>query len=277
MARQIAVPEMIVPADEYDLGGLNPFDLSGRHALVTGATRPLARAVARALAEAGARISVTTLDGGPAELAVADSILEEGRALGRAGVARELDLTDANAVDAAVEEIEAEIGSIDILVHAVQEANIKPVLAASLEDWRRELDRNVTSLFVTTQAVGRRMVERGYGRITTFSSVLHDRGIPHASLFGASQGAIVGYTRSLGLEWGRNGVTVNTVTLGFFDGVPGPQADPEIASILERYIPLRRLGTPSDVGGVVVYLSSEFAAFVDSESLVVDGAIAVHA
>ena len=202
MARQIAVPEMIVPADEYDLGGLNPFDLSGRHALVTGATRPLARAVARALAEAGARISVTTLDGGPAELAVADSILEGGRALGRAGVARELDLTDANAVDAAVEEIEAEVGSIDILVHAVQEANIKPVLAASLEDWRRELDRNVTSLFVTTQAVGRRMVERGYGRITTFSSVLHDRGIPHASLFGASQGAIVGYTRSLGLEWG---------------------------------------------------------------------------
>ena len=277
MAQQIPVPELTVPADEYDLGGVNPFDLSGRHALVTGATRPLARAVATALAEAGADVSVTTIRDDAGEASEANSILEACTALGRSGVARQVDLTDPVAVDAAVAAIESEVAPIDILVHAVQEANIKSVVEASLDDWRRELDRNATTLFVASQAVGRRMVERGYGRITTFSSVIHDRGVPNAALFGASQGAVLGYTKSLGLEWGRNGVTVNTITLGFFDDVPGIQGDEEIHAILERYIPLRRLGKPEDVQGAVVYLSSELAAFVDSETVVIDGAIATHA
>ena len=121
------------------------------------------------------------------------------------------------------------------------------------------------------------MVERGYGRITTLVSVLHDRGIPNAAIYGASQGAVLGYTKSLGLEWGRNGVTVNALGLGFYDDVPGVQSDEEIHAILERYIPLRRLGTPEDLQGAVVYLSSELAAFVDSETFMVDGAIQVHA
>jgi NAD(P)-dependent dehydrogenase (short-subunit alcohol dehydrogenase family) len=277
MAKQIPVPEMAVPADEYDLGGVNPFDLSGRHALVTGATCPLARAVATALAEAGANVSVTTICDDTGEASEATSILEACTALGRSGAVRQVDLTDAVAVDAAVAAIESEVAPIDILVHAVQEANIKPVLDSSVAEWRSELERNATTLFVATQAVGRRMVERGYGRITTFTSVLHDRGIPNAALFGASQGAVLGYTKSLGLEWGRNGVTVNTITLGFFDDVPGIQSDEEIHAILERYIPLRRLGNPEDVQGAVVYLSSELAAFVDSETFVIDGAIQVHA
>ena len=277
MAKQIPVPEMIVPADEYDLGGVNPFDLSGRHALVTGATGPLARAVATALAEAGANVSVTTTRDDAGEAAEANSILAACTALGRSGGARQLDLTDPVAVDAAVAAMESEVSPFDILVHASHEANIKPVLDSSLDDWRRELDRNATTLFVATQAVGRRMVQRGYGRITTFTSVLHDRGVPNASLFGASQGAVLGYTKSLGLEWGRDGVTVNTITLGFYDDVAGIQNDEEIHAILERYIPLRRLGRPEDVQGAVVYLSSELAAFVDSETFVIDGAIQVHA
>lgn len=277
MAKQIPVPEMVVPADEYDLGGVNPFDLSGRHALVTGATSPIARAIATALAEAGANVSVTTTRDDAGEAAEANSILEACNALGRSGGARQVDLTDPAAVDAAVGELEAEVAPFDILVHATHEANIKPVLGADLDDWRREIDRNATTCFVATQAVGKRMVERGYGRITTLTSVLHDRGVPHAALFGASQGAVLGYTKSLGLEWGRDGVTVNTITLGFYDDVPGIQGDEEIHAILERYIPLRRLGKPEDVQGAVVYLSSELAAFVDSETFVIDGAIANHA
>ncbi len=277
MAKQIPVPEMEVPVDEYDLGGVNPFDLSGRHALVAGATGPLGRSVAIALAEAGANVSVTTTRDDAAEASEANSILEACTALGRSGGAAQVDLTDPSAVDAAVAKLESDVAPFDILVHATHEANIKPVLESSLDDWQNELSRNATSLFVTTQAVGRRMVGRGYGRITTFTSVLHDRGIPNAALFGASQGAVLGYTKSLGLEWGRDGVVVNTITLGFFDDVPGVQNDEEIHAILERYIPLRRLGKVEDVQGVVVYLSSELAAFVDSETFVVDGAIAVHA
>lgn len=277
MAVQIPVPQMDVPADEYDLGGVNPFDLGGRHALVTGATGPLGRALATALAEAGADVSVTTLGDDAGEESEATAISEGVTGLGRKSAVRRVDLTDPAAVEAAVAGIESDVAPIDILVNAQHGANIKPVLGASLADWQRELDRNATSVFVATQAVGKGMVERGYGRITTLVSILHDRGIPNAALYGASQGAVLGYTKSLGLEWGRNGVTVNALGLGFYDDVPGVQADEEIHAILERYIPLRRLGKPEDLQGAVVYLSSELAAFVDSETFVVDGAIQVHA
>jgi 2-deoxy-D-gluconate 3-dehydrogenase len=277
MAEQIPVPTMVVPDDEYDLGGVNPFDLSGRHALVTGATSPLGRALATALAEAGADVSLTTLNDDAEEESAASAISEAITALGRRGGIRRVDLTDPAAVEVAVGALEADVAPFDILVNAQHGANIKPVLGASLADWQRELDRNATSVFVATQSVGRGMVERGYGRIVTLVSILHDRGIPNAAIFGASQGAVMGYTKSLGLEWGRSGVTVNSLGLGFFDEVPGVQSDEEIHAILERYIPLRRLGKPEDLQGAVVYLCSELAAFVDSEHVVVDGAIQVHA
>jgi len=277
MAKQIPVPPMQVPDDEYDLGTKTPFSLRGRHALVTGAIGPLGAAVARGLAEAGADISVTTLRNDAGEERSAREALAACTALGGRGAAQRVDLTDPAAVDAAVAAIEAEVGPVHILVNAGHEANIKAVLDASLGEWHRELDRNATSVFVACQAVGRRMVDRGYGRIVNFTSVVHDRGVPNASIFAASQGAIVGFSKSLGLEWGRSGVTVNTITLGFFDGVPGLQNDPDVHAILERYIPLRRLGQPEDVQGAVVFLASDYAAFVDSETVVVDGAIQVHA
>jgi NAD(P)-dependent dehydrogenase (short-subunit alcohol dehydrogenase family) len=121
------------------------------------------------------------------------------------------------------------------------------------------------------------MVERGYGRIVNLVSILHDRGVPNAALYGASQGAVLGFTKSLGLEWGRSGVTVNALGLGFFDDIPGIQSDEEVHAVLERYIPVRRLGTPADLQGPLIYLCSDHAAFVDSEVFVVDGAIQVHA
>ncbi|MDA1147236.1 MAG: SDR family oxidoreductase [Chloroflexi bacterium] len=276
MAVQIPVPPMDIPADEYDSGG-NPFDLSGRHALVTGATGPLGRALAVGLAEAGADVSLTTLGDDATEELAARSISAAVTALGRRSAVRRVDLTDPTAVAAAVAGIESDVAPLDILVNAQHGANIKSVLKASLADWQRELDRNATSVFVATQAVGKGMVERGYGRIITLVSILHDRGVPNAAIYGASQGAVLGFTKSLGLEWGRNGVTVNALGLGFYDDIPGIQSDEEIHAILEKYIPLRRLGKPEDLQGAVVYLSSELAAFVDSESFVIDGAIQVHA
>ena len=277
MAIQIPVPPMSVPDDEYDLGGVNPFDLSGRHALVTGAIGPLGSSLALALAEAGADVSITTLRDDAEEEAAATAISSAVRALGRNGSICRVDLTDPKAVEAVVDNLETDIAPFDILVNSQHGANIKPVLDTTVDEWQREFDRNATSVFVATQAVGRRMVARGYGRIVTLVSILHDRGIPNAAIFGASQGAVMGYTKSLGLEWGRSGVTVNSLGLGFFDDVPGVQRDEEVRAILERYIPLRRLGRPDDLQGAVVYLCSELAAFVDSENVVVDGAIVVHA
>jgi 2-deoxy-D-gluconate 3-dehydrogenase len=253
------------------------FDLSGKHALVTGATGALARALSVALADAGADVSVTTLNDDAGEETEANSILNECWSLGRKGEAKRVDLTDDVAVDAAIGELEDSIGPISILVNATHRANIKPVLDTSLAEWEREIARNATSVFVTSQAAGRRMLERGKGRIVNLVSVLHDRGAPNCSLFGASQGAVLGFTKSLGLEWGRGGVTVNALGIGFYDDVEGLQADEEVHAVLERYIPVRRLGTPGDLQAPLVYLVSDEAAFVDSELIVVDGAIQIHA
>ncbi len=253
------------------------FDLTGKHALVTSAVGPLGRALALALAEAGADVSVTTLSNDVEQERQARAILDECRSLGRKGSAARVDLTDPVAVSTAVDAIESEAGPLTILVNAGHHATLKPLLEASVRDWEREIARNATSVFVATQAVGRLMLGRGVGRVVNVISILADRGVPNAAMFAASQGAVLGMTRSLGLEWGRMGVTVNALGLGFYEGVPGPQQDAELGQVLQRYIPLKRLGRPEDLQGALVYLVSDEAAFVDSEVIVVDGAISNHA
>lgn len=260
------------------------FDLTGKHALVTGATGALGRALAVALAEAGATVSVTTVSADRAEEVESNSILNECWAAGgKNGQQKTLDLTDPAAVEAAVAALEKDIAPIDILVNAGHAANIKPVLASSLAEWTRELNRNATAVFVACQAVGKRMVPRGKGRIINIVSDVHDRGIPNCALFGASQGAVLGFSKSLALEWGRGAplveerVTVNVIGIGFMEGVPGPQADPAVAEVLHHYLPFRRLGSPKDVQGAVVFLAADTTNYVNAEVVLIDGAIATHA
>ena len=133
---------------KFDNEGKNPFDLTGRHALVTGATGALARAMAVALAEAGADVSTTTLRDDASEEAQANSILNEAWSLGRKGQAARVDLTDPVSVEAAVAAIERDIAPIDILVNATHEANIKSVLDSSVEEWRSEIERTLTPIAI---------------------------------------------------------------------------------------------------------------------------------
>jgi NAD(P)-dependent dehydrogenase (short-subunit alcohol dehydrogenase family) len=233
--------------------------------------------MAVALADAGADVSVCTRTGARDEEIQANSILNECWSFGRRGEARSVDLVDADAVEEAVGDIERVVGPIDILVNGAHEATIGPFLEAASTDLMSDLSQNVLSAMHATRSVGRRMVERGRGRIIMLVSVLHDRGAPNCSLFGASQGAVLGFSRSLGIEWGRRGVTVNALGLGFYEDAAGPQRDPEVVSVLERYIPMRRLGAADDLQGALLYLASDEAAFMQSELIVVDGAIALHA
>ena len=260
------------------------FDLKGKHALVTGATTDIARALAVALAEAGAKVSVTTSSAVTEQEVLANSILNEcWAASGEAGRSLTLDLIDDSGFSEAIESLEDDLGPIDILVNATHFANIKPVLESSLSDWSNELSRNATAVFVASQIVGRGMVSRGKGRIINLVSNLYDRGIPNCAMFGAAQGAVLGFTKSLGLEWGggnsliKDRVTVNALGIGFYEGVAGPQNDPALSPVLEKYIPLRRLGRPEDLRGAVVYLASDEADYVNAELLVVDGSIVNHA
>jgi len=263
---------------------VNMFSLKGKHALVTGATGPLARAAAVALAEAGATVSLMTLDATQKDEVAANSILNECWSAGsQNGQSKTVDLSNYAAVEAAVASLESQVGPIDILVNAAHSANIKPVLESTVDDWKNELDRNATAVFSPTLAVGKHMVPRGKGRVINFVSDLHDRGVPNSALYGASQAAVLGFSKNLAIEWGRgepleeDRVTVNTIVIGFMEGVPGPQSDPNLAEVMERYIPLRRLGTPNDIKGAVVYLASDRTNFVNGETITIDGAIAHHA
>jgi len=225
-----------------------------------------------------------TLDATQKDEVAANSILNECWSAGsQNGQSKTVDLSNYAAVEAAVAALESQIGPIDILVNAAHSANIKPVLESTVDDWKNELDRNATAVFSPTLAVGKRMVPRGKGRVINFVSDVHDRGVPNSALYGASQGAVLGFSKNLAIEWGRgepleeDRVTVNTIVIGFMEGVPGPQSDPNLAEVRERYIPLRRLGTPRDIQGAVVYLASDRTNFVNGETITIDGAIAHHA
>jgi len=253
------------------------FDLSGKHALVTGANGPLQRALAVGLAEAGADVSLTTATTEAAEEVQANSILNECWSIGRRGEALTLDLADEGVVEEAVAGLEERIGPIGILVNASHAAVVKPFVEMAPEEELGLFSRNVESVLVPTRVVGKRMLERGQGRVVNVASILGDRGVPNCAVFSATQGAIVGFTKALGIEWIRQGVTVNALGVGFYEDVPGPQQDPALREILEKYIPVRRLGQASDLQGALVYLASDEAGFIDSEVVVVDGAISVHA
>ena len=252
------------------------FDLSGRHALVTGATGPLQRALAVALAEAGADVSLTTASAEMAEEVQANSILNECWSIGRRGEALTVALTDEEALETAIAGLEDRIAPIDILVNAPHTAVIKPFLDTTADEVGGTFNTNLASVMVASRVIGGRMVARGSGRVINLVSILHDRGVPNSAVYAATQGALLGLTKALGIEWIRSGVTVNALGIGFYKDLAGPQQDAELRAALERYIPLRRLGRSEDLAGALVYLASDEAGFVASELLVVDGAISVH-
>lgn len=253
------------------------FDLTGKHALVTAATTPLAQALVNALSEAGAKVSTMTLRDDKLELIESSRILKECVTADLQGQTKCVDLTQPTAVESAIDELQGDIAPIDILVNGAHCARIQPMLESTVDDWHTMINLNATSTFVASHAVGRRIIARGAtGRIVNLVSIVHDRGVPNCALFGASQGAVLGFTKSLGLEWGRQGVNVNAIGVGFIDGLAGPHNDKELHAILQKTIPARRTGTTEDLKGVVVYLASDEAGFVNAEVFTVDGAMQTH-
>ncbi len=235
--------------------------LAGKHALVTGATTPLARVLAVGLAEAGATVSVTTTHALLAEEVQANSILNEcWAAAGASGQAKTIDLAAPQDAKEAIDALEREVAPIDILVNASYGAELRPVLEVTLAEWQMEIDDSVTTTFVACQAVGQRMIGRGAGRIINVVAIAHDRAVPNSTLFSASQAAVIGLTRALGVEWGRGegvqGVMVNALGLGFYEETEGPN---ELAV---------------DVQAALVYLATESTDDVQGEMLMVDGAFA---
>lgn len=247
---------------------LDSFRLDGRVALVSGTSRGLGRAAAIALAEAGADVAL--LDRGDAS-ETADAI----RALGRRvhTISRDFVTAEAAELHAAVDEVVETLGSVDILLNNAGTIRRAPATEYSVGDWDDVMAVNLDSVFHLSQAAGRHMIAKGWGRIINVASMLSFQGGILVPAYTASKHAVAGLTKALANEWATSGVTVNAIAPGYIatDNTAPIRADEaRERSIIER-IPAGRWGTPSDLQGAFVFLASDAAAYVTGAIVPVDG------
>jgi NAD(P)-dependent dehydrogenase (short-subunit alcohol dehydrogenase family) len=246
------------------------FDLDGRVALVTGAARGLGRAIALALAEAGADVAL-----GLRDVSRDDGLAGEIRDLGRRALPLQMDVTLLEEVDAAVAATVEQLGSLDLLVNnAGGGAGLVPAEEVSVAAFDRTLDVNLRGTFFACRAAFEPMRERGFGRIVTVSSQAALVALPGEAAYCSAKAAVSHLTRCLAVEWGRHGITVNSVAPTFVR-TPGTEpvlSDPQFrAEVEERIAALHRIGEPDEVAGAVVFLCSPAASLITGETLVIDG------
>jgi 3-oxoacyl-[acyl-carrier protein] reductase len=242
-------------------------DLSGRVAFVTGGTRGIGRSVAATLHAAGAKVALTGRSRSTAEAVAA--------AIGEGAHAFECDVTDGDALRAAIAACEAQVGPIDILVNNAGVTRDNLLVRMTDEDWDTVLDANLKGAFIATQAVIKGMMKRRWGRIINLTSVVGIIGNKGQANYAASKAGLIGFTKSVAREYAGRGVLVNCVAPGFID-TDMTAALPEAArSALLEAIPLGRLGAPEDVAAAILFLASGQAAYVTGQTIVVDGGMAI--
>jgi 2-deoxy-D-gluconate 3-dehydrogenase len=247
----------------------NPFDLTGKIALVTGCSRGIGKAMAVALARSGADII-----GVSATLETSGSAVEhEVMALGRRFRAYTCDLSDRAALKAFLSELLAKEPVIDILVANAGTIRRAPAAVHSDEDWDFVLEVNLSSQFIMAREVGKRMIERGSGKIVFTASLLSFQGGITVPGYAASKGGIAQLTKALANEWAGKGVNVNAIAPGYIstDNTAALRADEIRNSAILARIPAGRWGTPEDLAGPLVFLCSDAASYIQGTVLTVDG------
>lgn len=244
----------------------NPFDLSGKVAIVTGANTGIGQGIALALAAAGADIAAVGRT--PAEETV-----EKVRALGRRAEIVSADLSTIAPVDRVVDEAVDKLGGLDILVNNAGIIRRADSLDFTEADWDAVVDTNLKSVFFLCQAAARHMVAQGRGKIINIASMLTFQGGIRVPSYTASKSGIGGLTKLLANEWAAKGINVNAIAPGYIatNNTAALQADADRnRSIMER-IPAGRWGDPADMGGAAVFLASPAADYVQGHILAVDG------
>ena len=248
------------------------FSLEGKIALVTGATHGLGMAMANGLGAAGARLIIN----GNSSQEKIDKAVAAYRAAGFDASGYRFNVTDEQEVESAVEQIESEVGPIDILVKNAGIIRRIPLLEMPLDEWELVIKTDLTSAFVVSKAVVKRMVKRGGGKVINICSMMSELGRDSVGAYAAAKGGLKMLTRNMATEWARDNVQVNGIGPGYFateqtkpirvDGHP-------FNDFIVGRTPAGRWGEPDDLQGAAVFLASAASDFVNGQIIYVDGGI----
>lgn len=244
------------------------WDLTGKVALVTGASRGIGRAVALALAEAGSDVGCVGRN--TSDLAATAAAVEGG---GRRAVAVSADVTNADQVERMVGRVVEALGRVDILVNNAGAVLGKAAEKVNAVEWRALLEVDLTGAFLCAQAAGRQMIAQRSGRIINIGSIFGELGTQGFAAYAAAKAGLHSLTRSLAYEWARYGITVNCIAPGYVgtDFNRAALANPETRDRILSRIPLGRVAEPEEVGPLAVYLASDASAFMTGQVIFLDG------
>jgi 3-oxoacyl-[acyl-carrier protein] reductase len=240
-------------------------DLSGRVALVTGASRGIGRAIARKLAAQGAHVVAAARANNAA--GTVQEIVEGG---GKAEVAA-LDVSDASAIDAVIAGTLERHSRIDVLVNNAGIARDQLMLRMKRDDWDAVIDTNLSAAFAITQAVLKPMIRQKRGRVVCISSVVGQSGNAGQANYAASKAGLIGFAKAVALEVASRNITVNVVAPGLIDTDMTRDMTADARETWAGRIPLRRLGSPEDVAAAVCFLASDEASYITGQVLAVNG------
>lgn len=248
-------------------------DLQGKTALVTGASRGIGRAIALAYAAAGADVALLARN---AELL--EDVAAEIGAIGRSAVVLVADVTDAEAVEAAVGAAISGLGHVDIVVNnAGGNSFMSPLVGMRYSGWQKVMALNLDSTVHVCQAVGPHLVERGGGSVINVASVAGIGAMPFMSHYGAAKAAVLSLTRSLAVEWAHASVRVNALVPGWVatDLTDFARTNEEVGQALIARVPMQRWATVDEMSGPAVFLASDASSFMTGQALVIDGGLTI--
>jgi 2-hydroxycyclohexanecarboxyl-CoA dehydrogenase len=248
--------------------------MSNRVALVTGGAQGIGRGIARSLGEQGFRVAVADLN-----LELAQQTAKEIGADGGTATAVSIDVTDTGSVTAAVRSVEAEFGPVEVAVNNAGFDDFMPFVKTTEEFWDRILDVNFKGALRVIHAVVPGMLDRGFGRVINIGSDAGRVGSSLESVYSGAKGGIIAFTKTLAREVAAKGVTANTICPGptdtpalrrFADGAGDAE---KVIAGMTRAVPMRRLGTPEDIGPAVAFFASDGAGFITGQTLSVSGGL----